>query len=86
MKIRVTESHPGEFSESRKVLESRFLAAIGPALDAAQAPLKKAATPSRGGEVDALEEITQHMVTMYKARTDQMLADIAVVLEQSSEK
>lgn len=90
MKIHISESRPGEFHESRSVLEARAKAAIQAALDTlsdSEPPLSKGQNTqtARGGEVDAIEELTKHMVGLYEKRAQQMLADLERVLESSVE-
>ena len=91
MKVQISESQPGEFRETRAVLEDRAVAGIQAALETAldlenHSPLEKAQAASRrGGEVDAIEELTKHMVSLYEKRSKQILADLTKVLESSVE-
>ena len=79
MKVKITESFPGEFKQDSETLGRLAGCAMDAAFEAAGVDAKdeiyKALNP-RGGELDVVEELTAKMKTMYTQRLSSLISHI----------
>jgi hypothetical protein len=80
MKVKITESWPGEFDQDSETLGRLTGCAVDAVFEAAGVDaggvIYKAQSSPRGGELDVVEQLTAKMKRMYDDRLNRLLNDI----------